>query len=238
MPKASLLFFSADSFLIGVPTGIKIFAWLGTMWKGRLRLLTPMLFAIGFPVLFVIGGLDGIHLAMVPVDWQVTDSYYVVSHLHYVLFGGAIFGLFAGIYYWFPKMTGRRLREGWGKAHFWLFFVGMNLVFMPMHILGLQGMPRRIYTYASGNGWDLWNLVETVGAGIIAIGVIVFMINFIVSMLRAPTNEADPWDGFTLEWTTSSPPPPYNFEHIPTVHGVRPLWDSKHPELADEIGSV
>jgi cytochrome c oxidase subunit 1 len=232
MPRASLLFFSADSFLIGVPTGIKIFAWLGTMWKGKLRFLTPMLFAIGFPVLFVIGGVDGIHLAVVPVDWQVTDSYYVVSHIHYVLFGGAIFGLFAGIYYWFPKMTGRRFQEGLGKLHFWLFFIGMNLVFMPMHFLGLAGMPRRIYTYATGRGWDIWNLVETVGAFIIAAGVLVFITNFFVTVLKPATNEPDPWDGFTLEWTTSSPPPPYNFEEIPTVHGERPLWDSKHPEVA------
>lgn len=234
LPKASLLFFSADSFLIGVPTGIKIFAWLGTIWKGRLRLLTPMLFALGFPILFVIGGLDGIHMAIVPVDWQVTDTYYVVSHIHYVLFGGALFGLFAGIYYWFPKMTGRRLQEGWGRAHFWLFFIGMNLVFMPMHFLGLEGMPRRIYTYASGRGWDFWNLVETIGAVVIALGVLAFIINFILSMLKAPTNESDPWDGFTLEWATSSPPPPYNFAEIPVVSGVRPLWDRKHPELADE----
>jgi cytochrome c oxidase subunit 1 len=234
MPKASLLFFSADSFLIGVPTGIKVFAWLGTIWRGKLRFFTPMLFAIGFPILFVIGGVDGIHMAIVPVDWQVTDSYYVVSHIHYVLFGGAIFGLFAGIYYWFPKITGRRLQEGLGKLHFWLFFIGMNLVFMPMHILGLEGMPRRIYTYGSGRGWEFWNLIETIGAGIIAIGVLVFIINFIVSILKAPTNEPDPWDGFTLEWETSSPPPVYNFEHIPTVNSNRPFWDRKHPELAPQ----
>ena len=171
MPTSTLLFFAADSFLIGVPTGVKIFAWLATMWKGKLRFETPMLFAIGFVAMFLIGGLDGIHLAVVPVDWQLTDTYYVVSHIHYVLFGGAIFGLFSGVYYWFPKMTGHRLREGLGKWQFWLMFIGMNLVFMPMHILGLEGMPRRIYTYSAGMGWEIWNFVETIGALIIAVSV-------------------------------------------------------------------
>ncbi len=233
MPTTSLLFFSADSFLIGVPTGVKIFAWLGTMWKSKLRFAAPMLFSIGFVALFLIGGLDGIHMAVVPIDWQITDSYYVVAHIHYVLFGGAIFGLFSGIYYWFPKMFGRQLSETIGKWHFWLMFIGMNLVFMPMHILGVEGMPRRIYTYGPGRGWEIWNFIETIGAFIIAVSILTFMINFFVTMRKAPTNEQDPWDGFTLEWTTSSPPPDYNFAAIPAVKSRRPLWDKKHPELAD-----
>ena len=233
MPTTSLLFFSADSFLIGVPTGVKIFAWLGTMWKGKLRFTAPMLFSIGFVALFLIGGLDGIHMAVLPVDWQITDSYYVVAHIHYVLFGGAIFGLFSGIYYWFPKMFGRQLSETIGKWHFWLMFIGMNLVFMPMHILGVEGMPRRIYTYGPGRGWEIWNFIETIGAFIVAVSILTFMINFFATMRKAPTNEQDPWDGFTLEWTTSSPPPDYNFALIPAVKSRRPLWDEKHPELAD-----
>jgi len=233
MPTASLLFFSADSFLIGVPTGVKIFAWMGTMWKGKLRFTVPMLFSIGFVALFLVGGLDGIHLAVLPVDWQITDSYYVVAHIHYVLFGGAIFGIFSGIYFWFPKMFGRRLSESIGKWHFWLMFIGMNLVFMPMHVLGIEGMPRRIYTYGPGRGWEIWNYVETIGAFLIAVSIIIFMINYTISMMKEQTNEMDPWDSFTLEWATASPPPDYNFAEIPTVRSRRPLWDQKHPELAD-----
>jgi cytochrome c oxidase subunit 1 len=233
MPSATLLFFAADSFLIGVPTGVKIFAWLATMWKGKLRFATPMLFAVGFVAMFLIGGLDGIHLAVVPVDWQLTDTYYVVSHLHYVLFGGAIFGIFSGVYYWFPKITGRRLQEGLGKWHFWLMFIGMNLVFMPMHILGVEGMPRRIYTYGAGRGWEIWNFIETIGALIITVSVLIFVVNFFASLRKEANNEADPWDGFTLEWKTASPPPVYNFAEIPSVRGRRPLWDEKHPDLAD-----
>lgn len=233
MPSTTLLFFAADSFLIGVPTGVKIFAWLATMWKGKLRFETPMLFSIGFVALFLIGGLDGIHLAVVPVDWQITDTYYVVAHIHYVLFGGAIFGILSGVYYWFPKMSGRRLDEGLGKWHFWLMFIGMNLVFMPMHILGIEGMPRRIYTYGAGRGWEIWNFIETIGAIIIAAGMLVFIVNFFVSLRKEATNKSDPWDANTLEWKTASPPPVYNFEEIPVVRGLRPLWDEKHPELAD-----
>jgi cytochrome c oxidase subunit 1 len=233
MPTVALLFFSADSFLIGVPTGVKIFAWLGTMWKGKLRFTVPMLFSIGFVALFLIGGLDGVHLAVLPVDWQITDSYYVVAHIHYVLFGGAIFGLFSGIYYWFPKMFGRSLSETIGKWHFWLMFIGMNLVFMPMHVLGIEGMPRRIYTYGPGRGWEIWNYLETIGAFLVALSILIFIVNYFVSMRKPQTNEADPWDGFTLEWTIPSPPPEYNFAEIPSVRSRRPLWDQKHPELAD-----
>ena len=192
-----------------------------------------MLFAIGFLVLFVIGGLDGVHMAVVPVDWQVTDTYYVVSHIHYVLFGGAIFGLFGGIFYWFPKITGRQLNETLGKWEFWVKLIGMNMVFMPMHILGLEGMPRRIYTYGTGLGWDIWNLIETIGAFTIAVSILLFLINFFVTMRKPATNEADPWDAYTLEWMTDSPPAAYNFAETPQVRGRRPLWDKKHPDQAD-----
>jgi len=233
MPETALLFFAADTFLISAPTGVMFFAWLGTMWNSKLRFPTPMLYSLGFVALFLIGGLDGIHLAVVAVDWQLTDTYYVVGHIHYVLFGGAIFGLFSGIYYWFPKMTGKSLSESLGKWQFWLMFIGMNLVFMPMHVLGLEGMPRRIYTYGTGRGWEIWNYLETIGAFIIGVSIILFVVNYIVSVRKAATNESDPWDATTLEWATSSPPPNYNFAEIPSVRSLRPVWDQKHPELAD-----
>lgn len=233
MPHVALLIFSADSFLIGIPTGIKIFAWLATMWGGQLRFKTPMLFAIGQIVLFTIGGISGIHQASVPVDFQLTDTYYVVGHIHYVLFGGALFGLFAGIYYWFPKMTGRMLSESIGRWHFWLMFVGMNMVFFPMHFLGLEGMPRRIYTYGADRGWGNWNFLMTVGGFVVAFSILLFLINFFQTMRQPIGAPDDPWDGFTLEWMTTSPPPPYNFEKQYTVESPRPAWDIKYPLISD-----
>jgi cytochrome c oxidase subunit I len=234
MPPLALMVFSADSFLIAVPTGIKIFAWLATMWNGQLRFPSPMLFSLGLIALFTIGGISGVMLAAIPFDWQVTDTYFVVAHIHYVLFGGAIFALFSGIYYWFPKMTGRILNDTLGKWHFWLMFIGMNMVFFPMHILGLLGMPRRIYTYDSGLGWDGWNLLMTIGAFIVALSVLIFVINFFRTMAGPAGAPDDPWDGYTLEWLTTSPPPPHNFTHtIPPVASPRPAWDVKHPQHRD-----
>ncbi len=225
-------FFATTTMLIAVPTGVKIFNWIGTLWGGALDFKSPLYFALGFIGMFIIGGLSGVMHASVPLDLQQTDTYFVVAHLHYVLFGGAIFGLFAGVYYWFPKITGRMLNDTWGKVHFWLMFVGANLTFFPMHFLGLEGMPRRIYTYDPGMGWDLWNLVATIGSFTVALSVLVFFINAITSLRRGARAPNDPWDGQTLEWTISSPPPVYNFAAIPTVHSVRPFWDQKYPDAA------
>ena len=233
MDDALDAFFSAASFLIAVPTGIKIFNWMATLYGGQIRLKTPMLFALGFLSMFLVGGLTGIMLAAVPVDWQVSDSYFLVAHFHYVLFGGSLFALMAGFYYWFPKATGRMLGETLGRWHFWLLLIGFNLMFGPMHISGVMGMPRRVYTYAAGNGWQIWNQLSTVGAFIMGIGFLLFFWNLIVSLHRGTTAGDDPWDAWTLEWATRSPPPAYNFETVPTVRSRRPLWDLKHPEDPD-----
>ena len=226
-------FFSAASFLIAVPTGIKIFNWTATLYGGRLRLKTPMLFSLGFLGMFLIGGLTGIMLAAVPVDWQFSDSYFLVAHFHYVLFGGSLFALIGGIYYWFPKATGRMMDERLGKMHFWLQFVGFNLLFFPMHISGILGMPRRVYTYQAGQGWEIWNQASTIGGFIMGAGFLVFFWNLAKSLRSGEVAGDDPWDAWTLEWNTSSPPPVYNFEEIPEVRSRRPLWDLKHPEDPD-----
>jgi cytochrome c oxidase subunit 1 len=217
----------ATTMLIAVPSGVKMFNWLGTMWGGSISLKTPMLFAIGFLFLFLIGGVDGVFHAVVPVDYAINDTYWVVSHIHYVLFGGAVMGVFGGIFYWFPKMTGRFLDETLGKVQFALMFVGMNLAFMPMHILGLKGMPRRIATYQSDLGWDIWNLISTIGAFTIAVGMLVFLFNLAKSLSGPKTAGDDPWDGNTLEWLTTSPPPEHNFESLPVIESERPAFDAR-----------
>ena len=216
--------FSISTMAIGVPTGVKVFNWLGTMYGGSIRFVTATYFAVGFIALFTIGGISGVMHASPPVDAQHQDSYFVVAHLHYVLFGGAIMGIFSGIYYWFPKLTGRLLDETLGKIGFWIIFVGMNLTFFPMHFLGLAGMPRRIYTYDADMGWDTWNMVATIGSYTIAAGVLLFLVNFVVTMRKPATAGDDPWGGATLEWATSSPPPVHDFDVIPEVRDRDPLW--------------
>ncbi|MFN2526766.1 MAG: cytochrome c oxidase subunit I [Actinomycetota bacterium] len=220
--------FALSTMFIAVPTGVKIFNWLGTLWGGDIRFKAPLLFAIGFVSMFIIGGLSGVTHAVVPSDQQQTDTYYIVAHFHYVLFGGAIFGIFSGLYYWWPKVFGRFLSDGLGKLHFALMFIGFNLTFAPMHILGLQGMPRRIYTYPEGMGWDFWNFIETIGAFTIAGATLVFILNVALSRRRGEEAGPDPWDGRTVEWMTSSPPPEYNFEEIPEVKTRDDFWHRKY----------
>jgi cytochrome c oxidase subunit I len=226
-----LPFFSALSLLIAVPTGVKFFNWIGTMWRGQLRFGTPLLFAIGFLVTFLIGGITGVQQAMAPIDFNVTDTYFVVAHMHYVFMAIAM-ALFGGIYYWFPKFTGRMLNEKLGKWHFWLFFIGSNVTFLVQHQLGLEGMPRRVVTYKTSEDLGALNLVSTIGSFILAVGVLVFVWNVIRSLRHGTRAGSDPWDGQTLEWATSSPPPERNFESLPPIRSERPFWDEKHQEPA------
>jgi cytochrome c oxidase subunit 1 len=223
-----LPFFSLMTFLIAVPTGVKMFNWVFTLWRGKLTFSTPLLFALGFLSMFLLGGINGAFSAAVPVDFALQDTYWVVAHLHYVLFGGSVFGVFAGVYYWFPKMTGRMLNEGLGKLQFVLVFIGFNLTFFPMHQLGLAGMPRRIADYASTAGWNDLNLAASVGGFIIAASMIPFLWNVFISLRNGRIAGDDPWEANTLEWATSSPPPPYNFDHLPEIRSERPLFDLRH----------
>jgi heme/copper-type cytochrome/quinol oxidase subunit 1 len=217
------LAFAAGSMLIAVPTGVKIFNWIATMWGGAIRFTTAMLFAVGFLLEFVIGGLSGVQFAAAPVDWNLTDSYYVVAHFHYVLFGGTAFAILAATYYWFPKMTGRMMSERLGRWHFWLTVIGFNVTFFVQHLLGKMGMPRRVYTYPDLPNWGLYNAISSVGAFIMAISVIVFVANLWISLRRGEKAGDNPWEAWTLEWATSSPPSPHNFDRVPPVRGRRPL---------------
>ena len=230
LPQLSESFFTAASMLITIPTGVQIFCWITTLATGgAVRFTTPLMFVIGFFFIFIIGGLTGVMLGSTSLDSQLHDNYFVVAHLHYVLIGGAIFPLFGAVYYWFPKITGRLLSERAGKWNFWLFFIGFNVTFFPMHVLGLDGMTRRIYTYDASSGWTNLNLLATVGALIIAVSVIVFFVNVVVSLRAGAVADANPWGGKTLEWATSSPPPPYGFEHVPVVESRYPLKDAPLP---------
>jgi cytochrome c oxidase subunit I+III len=231
-PQLSMSFFSAASMTISVFTAIQIFAWIATLWKGRPVLATPLLFSLGFIALLVIGGLNGVVTAVIPVDWQLTQTYWIVSHIHYVLIGANVFPVFAAFYFWLPKMTGRMMDERLGKWSFWLMFIGLNVGFFPMQLLGILGMPRRIYTFPAGMGWTSMNLTATIGSFILGVGILLSFINFYVSCRSGKLAGKNPWNADGLEWLTDSPPAPYAFVHIPTVVSRHPLWDD-HDELYD-----
>ena len=228
-------FFAASSMLIGIPTGVKVINWIGTLYKGSIRMTVSMMFAVAFLIDFTIGGLSGASFAIVPIDWQLTDTYYVVAHIHYVFLGGTAFGIFAGIYYWFPKISGRFLSEKLGKWHLWLFVIGFNFTFLVQHVLGILGMPRRIYTYPSRFGsWEIFNMISTLGAVMMFVAIAVFLWNLFITLKKPRTAPKNPWEAWTLEWATNSPPDLKNFEEVPRVHSRRPLWDLANPDNPDK----
>jgi heme/copper-type cytochrome/quinol oxidase subunit 1 len=235
LPPVLQAFFVLSTMIIAVPTGVKMFNWIFTMIGGSLDFKSPMLFALGFLSMFLIGGISGVFQAILPLDQQLHDTYWVVAHLHYVLFGGTVFGVFAGLYFWLPKITGWMMDEKLGRINFWTMFLGFNLTFFPMHILGLLGMPRRYFDYPASRGWTGYNFAATIGAFLIALAVLIFLVNFVVSLRRKVAAGDDPWEANTLEWATTSPPPEYNFPRIPEVKSLRPLWDARHGAPA-EIG--
>jgi cytochrome c oxidase subunit 1 len=227
LPRMGDSFFTAASMMIALPSGVQIFCWMVTLGTGTPRFATPLLFVIGFFVTFVLGGLTGVMQASVPLDLQLHDTYFVVAHFHYVLIGGAVFPLFGAFFYWFPKFTGRMLNETAGKWTFWLFFIGFNVTFFPMHIVGIQGMPRRVFTYSRDMGWDLWNMVSTVGAYVIAVSIAIFVVNVARTLRSTPCETENPWDAPDLEWATASPPRSYNFAAVPVVTSDTPLWTER-----------
>ena len=226
LPRVGYSFYTAASIAVSVPTGMQIFCWIATMWEGRPRLAVPMLYVIGFIITFVIGGLTGVMIAAVPLDLQLHDTYFIVAHFHYVLIGGAVFPLLGAITYWYPKFTGRMMAEGLGKVTFWMLFLGFQLAFFPMHLAGINGMPRRVYTYPAGMGLELPNMLSSIGSAVVALAVLLFVINMVKSLRVGAHAAPNPWGGSTLEWATACPPDRYNFQHIPMVSSVSPLWDA------------